>query len=366
MALFKLHKRLNKKGQGLAFAAVLVLVIILYFIFKYHSDVYEFTMTAGEDRAVMMSSFAEVEKAKIFVQDALREAGYATLWNLNRTNASDAFKQAQAACMGEFQNNVSALFKAYLDKYEATHPALYTVLPNYKVEVTSCSWSDGSGKIEISAYGFYEGCEINLSKYSYPAYPCEFRDSEEDCKAVPFSNNTPGACTWNGTNCNQKISEPDCESRTENNCADEYCYWKESYGENINVVHFENEDRIYMLNAISNAHVDVVLTTSGADAYYSREKLPWCNLHIQEETQDSQKISWLVLQYRDNLAPNKDSTIIYINSESYPLNKFTEVDPNDNQYIDGKEYKYNITGKQVNSANATVIDQNGYPGICTL
>ncbi|MGB9675472.1 MAG: hypothetical protein ACPLYW_02700, partial [Candidatus Nanoarchaeia archaeon] len=342
--------KFSKRGQGLGFAAVLILVIILYFIFRYHTETYEFEMTTGEDRAALMVAFAETEKAKVFVSQALQEAGYSALWNINRTNYSDAMSKAYQNKYA-FVKNVSELFDIYLLKYASTNPDLTVILPDYNI--TASSWSidyqhpEGSS-ITLDAYGYYEGCIINLSKYSYPSYPCEFQTDKSSCKQIPFTNGTSGACKWNETtkNCTQAISDPNCEEITDKNkCNSMYCIWDISYGENINVLHTETENRAYMFNILSNAYVGVTLTGQGAKYFFEKESLPKCNLYNNN--------NYLVLQYWDNLPPNSE-TKVTIDGTTYELSQLTEIDQNDKNYLDGKEY--NTTKQSVQSANATVVD----------
>ena len=76
---------MSKKGQGLGFVAILILVGLLYFIFRYHTEVYEFTMTTGDQQAHLVTSYAETEKAKDVAQTTFRQAAYEAIWNTSKT-----------------------------------------------------------------------------------------------------------------------------------------------------------------------------------------------------------------------------------------------------------------------------------------
>lgn len=227
--------KLSKRGQGLGFIAIIVLVALLYFIFKYNVQTYEFVMTAGDEQAHLVTSFVETEKAKVFAGTALRQAAYEAAWNLGAKSCN--FNQF-CSNYTDFLGKTGSVFKNYTLMYEPTTMLLETDFPDYKLEMRSCS----NTTVKIEAFGFSETCYLRPN-FPFPKVPCEDQSNETSCKEVKLTTGGQ-ACKWEFDkdlkeyDCAEMNPAPACDAITsQTGCTvNTNCIWETSYSEKINVL----------------------------------------------------------------------------------------------------------------------------------
>src|SRR3989344_207187 len=219
----------SKKGQGLAFISILVLVGILYFIFKYNTDTYGFIIKAGDEQAHLIESYAEGAKAKTYVQTVARLSAFDAIWKTTRNPSGIAI--ANACSSNEtFFANFLPIFEKYISIYESSVDLSETSLPEYKFDF-KCTQG-----LTIEGWGYKEQCVVK-SNFLYPAEPCEDQNLDK-CPAVKYSNGLSGACKIVNQACVEAVQEPECDSAAnENECMkiSESCVWEKSYSEKIDV-----------------------------------------------------------------------------------------------------------------------------------
>ena len=336
--------KMSKKGQGLGLVAVIILVALLYFVFRYNVDTYEFTMTAGDQQAHLVTGFVETEKAKVFAQEAFRQAAYESAW---AAGAKTCDFTNICNNQSNFLANVSLLFDDFILKYEPTASLMSTDFPDYVFINNSCS----SNKIEVEAYGFNEECFLSTS-YILPKVPCEDQETQKDCTPVKFTDGKSNACEWvysvdvENYTCTDYTPIPDCESMTdENSCksTSTYCQWIKSYAEDINVLSEQLAD--YQFNVDTNAHFIETIDCTGYKSFIDARNAstkPICSLGAPSDVTTAQPIGFKIT-YRDDTAP-KEIKLKILNSSkaeiaNATLSDFTS-DSADTNYFDGKIYSY--------------------------
>lgn len=296
----------GKKGQGLGFIAVIVLVALLYFIFRYHSETYSFVMTAGDHQAHLVTSYVETEKAKLFASTSLRQSAYEELWNSGVTSCDFSGLCNDAAKNEVFLSNTSSTLDIYLSMYTPTTELLSTEFPSYVLETKSCT----SNKMEIEAFGFNEGCLLK-SDFLFPKYPCaDFNETTDPkCSEMKYTNNAPGACKWDSTEqvCLEQNPAPDCESIiNESSCTGD-CFWSKSYGEDIGVLSAPLAD--YQFRIDSNAHFIETIDCKGFDEFAAQRKVavkPICTLSVQPGEAKAGSTFIFNISYKDDVPMPKE------------------------------------------------------------
>jgi hypothetical protein len=232
---------MSKKGQGLAFVSILVLVAILYFIFRFNTETYGFIMQAGDEQSHLITSYVESAKAKSYVQIAASEAASEVVWNLSN-KSKDAAALTQACDQKTaFEAAFKDLFSRYITMYSPSSQLIETSIPDYKFSF-SCSHNG----LMIEGYGYDESCKLQKN-FPFPERPCADETDYTNCTTkIKFTQNYPGnACTWDQKlNCTSSLPEPNCGlAGNATDCSNilakdnnRYCSWKISYSEKINVV----------------------------------------------------------------------------------------------------------------------------------
>jgi hypothetical protein len=248
----------SKKAVGLGFVAIIVLLALVLFIFKYSTIVYEFHMKAGEERAHLVTAYTELEKAKIVTSDALRQVTYELLWD-EKVAADAAAKTCSfASVCGDAvkEKNQDLVGKEFYDlyasRYETYSELLETELPGeYRIGL-KC---DEANKIKVEAFGYSEECYLS-NRFAFPEFPCEDQDDPVKCAAVKVIGGNSPACIWDFGVCEEKNPEPDCSSASsEAECKSksDKCDWLVSYSEKIKVSSPLSPD--YKFEAQSDAHL---------------------------------------------------------------------------------------------------------------
>lgn len=231
---------MSKRGQGLAFVSILVLVAILYFIFRFNTETYGFIMQAGDEQSHLITAYVESAKAKSYVQIAASEAASEVVWNLSNKNKDAAALTQACDQKTAFEAAFKDLFSKYVTMYYPSSQMLETSIPNYRFSF-SCSHNG----LTIEGYGYDESCKLQ-NNFPFPERPCEDETDYTNCTKIKFIQNYPGnACIWDQKlNCTSSLPEPICAGT--DNAADcsnipandnnKYCSWEISYSEKINVV----------------------------------------------------------------------------------------------------------------------------------
>jgi hypothetical protein len=227
--------KMSKKGQGLALVSILVLIAILYFIFRFNTETYGFIMQAGDEQAHLVTAYTEGAKAKSYVQTAARDAAFEVVWNIgNKNPAAAALSQfcIQDAASGPM---FKELFDKYLAMYSPSSPLVETSIPGYRFK-SSCPHA-----LEIEGFGYDESCKLKRN-FPVPELPCEDQPNATACAAIKFTTDkSKNACTWNQKlNCTNSQPAPNCSGASNSaECAaasSSYCSWEISYSEKINVI----------------------------------------------------------------------------------------------------------------------------------
>ncbi|MEM4247769.1 MAG: hypothetical protein QXH80_00730 [Candidatus Nanoarchaeia archaeon] len=341
--------KLSKKGQGVGLIAVIVMLALLYFIFRYNTQAFDFVMTAGDAQAHLVTSFTEVEKAKYFAKDAFRQAFYETAWKAGARTCDD-FKSKVCSNQTLFLSNVSNVFDNYIQMYAPSSELLSVNFPAYVFESKSCA----DKEIKIDAFGYLESCYLK-SEFAFPQFPCEDQLYETDCKKIKFTNKNPNACKWNSADavCEYANPEPDCESaRTQAACdavvdsfRNKACTWKVSYSEDISVLSIPLVDYQFKIN--SDAHFIETIDCKGFNAFADSRKIafkPVCILSVQPDKGNKSVDFKFSIDYKGDGEP-KEINLVITNSTNAEivkaaLNDLTVVDKEDANYLDGKLYAY--------------------------
>jgi len=228
---------MSKKGQGLAIVSILVLIAILYFIFKYNTETYAFVMQTGDEQAHLVTAYMDGAKVKSYIEIAARDAAFETIWSLSDKSPDPAI--ALPKCTdANFQQKFETSFNRYVLMYAPSTDLIETTIPNYKFNTPfACS----SNSLTIEGFGYDESCKLQKN-FPFPELPCEDQPNATVCAGIKFTQNYPGnACTWNtALNCTDSLPEPDCTGASDSTaCAavsGSYCSWETSYSEKINVV----------------------------------------------------------------------------------------------------------------------------------
>jgi len=336
-------KNMSKKGQGLGFIAVIVLVALLIFIFRYHTETYSFIMTAGDHQAHLVTGYVETEKAKLFAQTSLRQAAYEELWNEGVKSCDFSSICNDNAKKEVFLANTSSTFDMYTSMYTSTTELLDTSFPSYLLETRSCT----SNKIEIDAFGFEESCLLNAN-FPFPKYPCEDFNETTDpkCTDMKYTDGKAGACKWDAVNqlCTEKNPAPDCESIIDSGSCSGNCSWQKSYAEEIGVLSASLVD--YQFRIDSNAHIVGTVDCKGFEAFMAQRKVaikPRCALYVQPEEAKAGTTFTFNINYKDDVPEPKEL-------------KLTIKGP---ITIDATKTAGNITGSQDAWSYSTIINANG-------
>jgi len=336
-------KNMSKKGQGLGFIAVIVLVALLYFIFRYHTETYTFIMTAGDHQAHLVTGYIETEKAKLFAQNSLRQAAYDELWNAGVRGCDFSSVCNDNAKKASFLANTSSTFDIYTSMYTSTTELLDTSFPSYLLDTKSCT----SNKIELDAFGFEEGCVLK-SNYPFPKYPCaDFNETTDPkCTEMKYTDDKAGACKWDraSQSCTEQNPAPDCESVLDSTSCTGNCSWEKSYAEEIGVLSSSLVD--YQFRIDSNAHVVGTVDCKGYEAFMTQRKVavkPKCALYVQPEEAKAGTTFTFSINYKDDIPEPKELELII----KGPMT------------IDVTKTAGNITGSGDAWSYSTIINANG-------
>lgn len=240
----------SKKAQGLGLVAVVIMLALLYFIFRYNTQAFEFTMKVGDERAHLVTSFTETEKAKTFTAFALRQAVYGGL-----KEKSVGMDCSNFECPDPLI--VKGIFENYLSLYAPSAEGLEVSTPDYEV-ISPCD--PVAKSIKAEAFGFEDGCFLK-STFLYPKIPCEDMEQQEDCESVKLTSGNGRACNWDAratlSLCADANPEPACSSAADSTActavSPQWCEWKTSYDEDIKVVSVSLLE--YQFSVGSDAHI---------------------------------------------------------------------------------------------------------------
>ena len=193
-------RKLNRKGQ-LAFIAVLIMLALIWFGFRTQQDRFEFTILGGDRQAELVSAYAEPEFARIYVQQAAKQALFETAWLTNPGKPSEcAFNTTEVS--EQFNKTFDEIFTSYLILYAGNDPQLEATLPNYNTTINFAG-----SKATVNAFGRAESCE---STVPFPPKLCLDQNATE-CQNVKFDDSSL-ACIWNLATeiCEEARPQPDC------------------------------------------------------------------------------------------------------------------------------------------------------------
>jgi hypothetical protein len=291
----------SKRGQGLDFIAIIILIALLYFIFRYNTETYTFIMSAGDEQAHLITSYTETEKAKEFASTSLKQATYEQLWQEGIKTCS-----FNSICNKDsFLQNSKTRFDKSLLMYEPATELLVTEFPDYNLTFKSCS----NTKLELEAFGFLEGCFIKPD-FKFPEYPCsDFNETTNPkCTGIKFTDDTAGACKWIGTDCVETNPISYCEDYAESNCgAVAGCIWEKSYSENINVMSIPIAD--YQFRIDSNAHFVETIDCDGYNAFLKMRDVaikPTCSLSVSPSEGAAKSKFTFSIAYADDVSAPKE------------------------------------------------------------
>lgn len=337
-----------KKGQGLGFISVIVMVALFYFIFKYQTQTFDFVMTTGDQQAHLVTSFVETEKAKMFAETAVRQAAYEDLWQHGIKDCSFGNICSDAT----FSENLSFLYDNYISTYTTSTILLETEFPAYKLE-PSCT----NDKITINAYGFAEGCHLKTG-FPFPLIPCEDVVNKSICDSVKLTGNGGQACKWNSASvCEETTPAPYCEKITDSAACTGDCVWQISYSEAIHSLSAPLVN--YQFSIDTDAHFIEDIDCTGYSAFMKSRKLavkPACELDVAGNAKINTDVLFSI-NYRDDTAPNQISLKILnsTNDEVASADLSTlKSDAADTNYFDGKLFTFDKSFNSAGNYNATV------------
>ena len=332
---------MSRKGQGLAFVSILVLIAILYFIFRFNSDTYGFVIQAGDEQAHLVTAYTEGANAKSFVQIAARDAAYEAIYNITNSKNSSALSHCtDASFMPKFEN----LFNQYVAMYASSTYLVKTSIPSYKFGTPVCS----SSSLTIEGFGYAEGCKLQKN-FPFPERPCEDETNYDNCTTgIKFTKGYFGnACTWDPKlNCTNSLPEPSCFVAIDPGaCATVsslYCGWEVSYSEKINVVSAPLIN--YQFSIDSDAHFIENINGEEYKAFASSRAAaskPSCIVAVEPQSPLKNTDFNITITYIDDSAPSAidlkvspGSIIANLTSGLIP------ADASDTTFSDGKGYYY--------------------------
>jgi hypothetical protein len=232
----------SKKGQGLAFISILILVGIIFLVFRYNTETYTFVMQIGSEQEHLMTAYTESAKTKSYIENAARQAALETIWNLSNgsLSAGDAFEKIKC---DKVQSFFEPLFNKYILIYSpSAYPLVETIIPEYELKFTC-----GNKKLQVEGFGYKEACVLK-ENFPFPELPCEDQLNQTACENIKYvkdsnikiPSNKPKPCFWNATEekCKIALPMPGCEVfENEVDCnAKEYCKWEVSHSEKLNII----------------------------------------------------------------------------------------------------------------------------------
>jgi hypothetical protein len=256
---------MSRRGQFLGFVAILVLLAIMFFVFRYHQDTFDFTVATGSTQAHLVTGFVETEKAKVYAQNSLRQSAMESMWDLSGETCDT---QMPCSSREEFLASTDASFNKYISMYESNSDIITTLFPGYSLEA-SCF----EGRTRVEAFGFNEECFLR-DGYPYPRIPCEDQEGQEACNSVAYVDGRPNACIWNSANeeCSEATPAPICEiSETREECESTTdCTWSTSYAEQIDAISAPLQE--YQFRASANGHFVEDITCAEYAAFVESRK----------------------------------------------------------------------------------------------
>jgi len=169
--------------------SILVLVIILYFVYTYNSERYEFLIYMGDEQAQLVGGYGSVELTKTYIKQAAKQVAYEEIYDLTNHAAlpdQTCFSSVNCDTLNERLNSLS--LSEIINLYEINEEYGELYMPNIMTTVT-CD----SNQITLNGYGFVSLC-ADVSPV--PILPCIDQVSSEACSAVVDSEGNSGACTW--------------------------------------------------------------------------------------------------------------------------------------------------------------------------
>jgi|GEM_PF-4379983 len=227
----------NKKGQ-LAFMAVIIMVLILFFIFKANSEGYDFLMYMADEQGDLLANLPSNELAKEFLISSTQQLVYSGLYDLESAgkveHTSSSCISDVSACkskMDELFNSENETMSKYIYSYSMPNRDFEVSMPQY-LFYTTCS---GTG-VTIEAIPYKAEC---VDYTPYPATTCDEVSEQSACESVkaydPSTNSkTSGGCYWSeseGICMDAEYSEEPCYSETSatmsyNDCVESVnCEW---------------------------------------------------------------------------------------------------------------------------------------------
>lgn len=268
---------MNKKGQGLGFIAVLILVIILYFIFRYNTEVYTFEMETGSSRSHIITAYSEAEKTKEYLKHALLFSTIHSLYLTNNSSCEDAINKA-INDKQTFKKLLKESFSDYIKKYDSSYSDLEITLPNYEFSFEQLQTPLGVVKdvLLVNVYGYEETCKLDETLFSFPKQPC-YAENKSACEAIKcedISRQYCLNCTWNGTDCELKLPDdyPYCEQyNDEIGCKNKWpkCYWFTFYSKPL-IVSSPSTFLDYRFNVKLDTHIFSLVTCDLFNSYKNK------------------------------------------------------------------------------------------------
>ncbi len=345
---------MSKKGQGLALISILVLVAILYFVFKYNTDTYSFIMTAGDEQAHLVTAYTEGAKAQSFVQIAARQAAFETIWNLSG-------KSQEASALGTCEKNLAfpsdfkARFNKYLSLYAPATDLVSTSIPDYDLSF-DCS---SGNNLKIEGRGYSQKCVLSRT-FPFPKYPCEDQDNRTNCTNMNFAQsatyNNGKACTWTtDLNCAESLPQPACSAANDKDTCNAikakdgnpYCQWQVSYAEPVSVVSAPLIN--YQFSVDTNAHfIENISGTEYVQFTNARIKAfkPGCIISVPANLLNNTAFDISILYTGETEPSDIRLQVSHSFAQFADRNLSTGInglDANDKSYEDGKSYYYTIT-----------------------
>lgn len=334
---------MSKRGQGLAFVSIIVLIAILYFIFRFNTDTYGFIMQAGDEQAHLVTAYTEGAAAKSYVQIAARQAAFEAVWKISKSKSPDSLSKCTDPA---FNQTFEILFRRYIAMYYSSTYLVETSIPNYRFNF-DCS----SNSLAITGWGYGESC--HLQGFHFPEKPCEDETDYTNCTTnIKFSDGYSGnACKWDAAlNCTDSLPEPNCRGADNSSeCAaisSSYCGWRVSYAENINVVSVPLVN--YQFSADSNAHFIEYINGKEYEAFAdSRATIfkPSCQIAIEPAPPIANNANFnITMAYTDDDYPADINLKVSPGGIHANLTAGLQtIDASDITYSDGKIYYYSAS-----------------------